>query len=89
MRTKQWRVDIYISEHDDDMTRAEARLVTPDDTQLHAVGTARRNPHDDAVPEIGDELATARALANLAHELLHAAADDIEAITHEHVHIDD
>lgn len=86
--TKQWRVEIYISEHDDDTTRAEARLDTGASTHLNAVGLARRNPRDIGVPEIGDELAAARALAELAHRLLHAAADDIEGMTHEDVHLE-
>jgi hypothetical protein len=34
------------------------------------------------VPEIGDELATARALYDLAQQLLDAATDVIKAITH-------
>jgi len=34
------------------------------------------------VPEIGDELAASRALADLAHQLLDAAATDIEGVTH-------
>lgn len=86
--TKQWTVEIYIAEHDDDTTRAEARLRTGSGSQLNAVGTARRNPRDIGVPEIGDELAAARALAELAHRLLHAAADDIEGMTHEDVHLE-
>lgn len=36
---------------------------------------------------IGDELAVARALADLAHQLLEATAADIEAITHEPAHL--
>jgi uncharacterized protein DUF1876 len=39
------------------------------------------------VPEIGDELAVSRALADLAHQLLDAAAGDIEAITHRPAHL--
>ena len=41
-------------------------------------GRARRNPSDPNVPHIGEELATARALSDLAHRLLDAAADAIE-----------
>jgi hypothetical protein len=41
-------------------------------------GRARRNPTDANVPQIGEELATARALSDLAHKLLDAAADAIE-----------
>ena len=80
--TKRWTVDIFIDEHDDRTTHAEARLHTSDNTHLNAHGTARRNPGDAVVPEIGDELAAARALSELAHLLLHAAAEDIEQITH-------
>ncbi|MEU8223674.1 DUF1876 domain-containing protein [Kribbella sp. NPDC048915] len=82
--TRRWRVDIFVDEYEDErITRAEARLHTNDRTSLVGRGTARRNPADSDVPEIGDELAVARALSDLAHELLHAAATDIEAITHE------
>lgn len=83
---KRWTVDIYIGEHGDErQTRAEARLRTGDRTDLRGVGVARRNPHDREVPEIGDELAVARALDDLAQRLREAAAGDIEQITHEQV----
>jgi hypothetical protein len=86
--SRRWRVDISIDEHDDERTtRAEARLQTNDRTDLVGRGTAHRNPADSDVPEIGDELAVARALSELAHELLHSAASDIEQITHERVHL--
>lgn len=83
--TKRWNVEIQIDEHDDDSTRAEARLQTGDDTRLIGVGVAHRNPDDVNVPEIGDELAAARALADLGDKLLSATADDIEDVTHEPV----
>ena len=84
IHTQRWHVDIALAE-DGDHTRAGAHLHTRDNTSLHSVGRARRSPHDPAVPEIGDELATARALADLAHQLLDAAGADISAITHEDV----
>jgi hypothetical protein len=40
------------------------------------------------LPEIGDELAVARALSDLAHRLLEAAAADIEEFTHKAVRLD-
>ena len=86
--TKRWDLQIFIDEHDDGSTRAEARLRTDADTSLVGVGFARQNPHDTAVPEIGDELAVARALANLGRRLLQATAEDIENVTHETVHLD-
>jgi hypothetical protein len=84
--TKRWGVEIFIDEHGD-TTRAEARLRTRDQTHLTGVGTAKRNPLDVDVPEIGDELAAARALDQLARKLLRAAAEDIEDVTHEPVHL--
>ena len=81
LHVKQWTVEVFISEHEDS-TRVEARLTGQDDTTLVGRGRARLNPHDRNVPEIGDELAVARALADLSHQLLDAAAGDIEDITH-------
>ena len=71
-----WTVEVLIGERDG-QTHAEARLRTRDDTHLSAVGRARCRPTDRDVPEIGAELATARALE--------AAVDDIEGVTHEPV----
>ncbi|MGH8826060.1 MAG: dsRBD fold-containing protein [Jiangellaceae bacterium] len=85
--TTRWTVDIFISE-DEGGTRAEAWLHTGSATHLSATGDARLNPHDADVPEIGAELAVARALAALSNRLLHTAADDIEAVTHEPVHLE-
>ncbi len=86
MHEKRWKIDIAIDEHED-RTRAKARLHNPDETGLVGIGTARLNPADANVPEIGDELAVSRALADLAHRLLDATAQDIEAITHERAHL--
>ncbi|HEY9388501.1 MAG TPA: DUF1876 domain-containing protein [Mycobacteriales bacterium] len=80
---KRWNVDIIIDEHDN-ATRAEARLTPGGGFAMSGHGTARRNPDDLNVPEIGDELAVARALSELSHRLLHAAAHDIEGVTHQH-----
>jgi Domain of unknown function (DUF1876) len=87
MMTKRWTVEIAIDEHEN-RTRAVARLVTADHTNLTGTGTARLNPTDRNVPEIGDELAAARALSELAHRLLHEAATDIESVTAEPVYLD-
>jgi Domain of unknown function (DUF1876) len=83
---KRWTVDIYIDE-DDGRTYAEARLHSEADTQLVGVGRARLNPDDRDIPEIGDELAAARALSDLGHRLLLAAASDIGAVTAEPVEL--
>jgi hypothetical protein len=78
---KRWTVVIDIDEHEG-RTRAVARLHTRDATTIAGVGLARLNPADGDIPEIGDELAAARALSELGHLLLSTAAEDIEAVTH-------
>lgn len=80
-QAKHWTIDVYIDEHEN-RTRATARLHNRDETGLVGEGLARLNPKDTNVPEIGDELATARALSDLAHKLLDATVMDIEAVTH-------
>ena len=83
---RHWTVDVYVGE-DDGQTFAEAAL--NDDVGNHVLGTgrARLSPADINVPEIGEEIAVARALANLGHRLLHTAAGDIESLTHRHVQL--
>ena len=76
----RWSVEIFLSEIDGH-SHAEARLVSGARTPLTATGSAtlsERDPLD--VPEIGYELATARALRSLADKLLRTAAEDVEAI---------
>jgi hypothetical protein len=80
-----WKVDVLLVE-EGDITKADA-VITGGKRDLRATGVARRNPHDASVPEIGDELAVARALSNLAHQLLERSAQDIEAITHKPTHL--
>ncbi|MEU7875894.1 DUF1876 domain-containing protein [Dactylosporangium sp. NPDC049140] len=83
---KQWTVNIFIGEHDG-RTYAEARLHTDDNTHIAGTGEARLHPADKDVPEIGNELAAARALADLGHQLLATTAADIQAISHRPVHL--
>ncbi|MGY1616219.1 DUF1876 domain-containing protein [Geodermatophilus sp. SYSU D00691] len=79
---KTWTVRIDIGEHDG-RTRAVAHLQTRDTEQLAGVGFARLNPADRDVPEIGDEIAVARALSDLGHRLLQAATEDLEQVSGE------
>lgn len=77
-----WSVEIVFRE-DEQRTRADAVLVTPSGRH-HGWGRAKLAPGDPDVPIIGEELAAARALSDLAHQLLHDAADQIEEQTGEH-----
>jgi len=84
--SKSWTVQIDISEHEG-TTRAVAHLANAGRASLSGTGVALLNPSDPDVPEIGDELAAARALSQLAHALLEAAADDISGVLHKPVHL--
>lgn len=74
---KRWTVIVDIDEHDG-RTRAVARLHNRESDRLIGIGTASLNPAERDMPEIGDELATARALSELSHRLVSRAAADIE-----------
>ncbi|QIZ38673.1 DUF1876 domain-containing protein [Saccharopolyspora sp. ASAGF58] len=78
--TEHWSVDIYLTE-EEDRTHAQAQLHTRDATDLRGTGLAKRSPEDVNVPEVGAELAAARALFELAHHLLRAATVDVEQLT--------
>ena len=78
----RWSVSLLITEIDS-QTHAEARLVMPGGDELAGRGEARRNPADREVTVIGEQIAAARALSDLAGKLPQAAAAGIEGITHE------
>jgi hypothetical protein len=84
MSHETWNVHIAIDTRDR-LTRAEARLEGKPDSVLVGEGTARANPNDENVPDIGCELAAARAISELSHQLVHSTIQDIEAHTHERV----
>ena len=77
MPDQSWSVDIAFTE-DAERTRADATLDLASQ-RFHGFGQARRAPSDPNVPVIGQDLAAARALSDLSHQLLHAAAERIEA----------
>jgi hypothetical protein len=83
-RATTWHIEIFLSE-EGDRTRAVAVLRTSAGTELRHEGVAWRNPKDTGVPEIGEELASARALSGLAHDLFEATVSDIEQNVHERV----
>lgn len=82
MTHKTWTVQVSIDEKGDD-TFADAVLTVDNKAEIHGRGTSHRNPTDESVPQIGDELAAARAMSDLAHQLLSTAAGHIESRTHE------
>ena len=70
------QVDLNFTE-DEARTRADAVLELRGE-RFHGFGQAKRAPQDPNVPLVGEELAAARALSDLAHKLLDAAAERIE-----------
>ena len=85
---KEWHVRVSIFESGDD-TSANVVLLTEAPTHLSAHGQSHREVGDTSarVPEIGDEVAVARALRHLADQLLETAAKDIEAVTGKEAHL--
>lgn len=75
-----WAVAVRFTE-DDDHTVALITLTAGTRT-FTARGSARRNPIDPNVPRVGEDLATARALSQLSHELISDAVRQLEAATH-------
>lgn len=77
-----WNVTFEMGE-DDDCCEVTAHL-NAGDRSLSGFGRARRNPTDPSVPQVGEELATARALQDLAHHVLddvHQMIDDMTTST--------
>ena len=74
-----WTIKVSIDEHDG-RTTATARLRGRDQESV-GVGMSRLKTHDRVVAGIGHELVVARALSDLARQLMAAAAHDIEIVT--------
>ncbi len=81
--TKTCHIDVLIEEHEE-RTRAKARLSWGGHKYV-GIGLARLDPADEPVAKIGDELAVARALTDLANQLFAVTSTDIQASTHEPV----
>ncbi|NXY93011.1 DUF1876 domain-containing protein [Streptomyces sp. BR123] len=75
--TGEWKTRVYLFE-EDRTTKVRVELDTGT-TKLTGHGTAHCNPADADVPEIGDELAAARAMEDLSAQLKRLAQGDMEA----------
>jgi hypothetical protein len=71
------RIEISMTE-DADHCEAVAR-VRLREREFSGWGRARRNPSDPEMPVVGEELAVARALSEVSHQLVVAAADSLES----------
>ena len=77
---RKWNIVIDLDEQEN-LIWARAKLFT-NDTELVGVGTAQCPTRLHDVPEIGDELATSRALSDLAHKLFEATVADLDDVLH-------
>jgi len=73
-------------EEDADHTDARATIALRGAT-FTGFGRARRNPADPSMPMVGEELAAARALSDLAHKLVDAAAETISTREGQRAHV--
>ncbi|GHI07063.1 hypothetical protein AQI88_21695 [Streptomyces cellostaticus] len=73
-----WHVELEFQE-DDTQTRAVALVRLPDGTEVKAHGHASRHRVDANQPRVGEEIAGARALNELAMQLLTKAHGEIDA----------
>jgi Domain of unknown function (DUF1876) len=73
---RMWTLSIAFTE-DEDKTRADAFLEAGA-LEIRGWGRARRNPVDPDVPAVGEEIAAARALHDIADKLLDRATHLIE-----------
>lgn len=81
-----WTVDLEF-EQDDDRTACTAVLNGTGAPSARGHGYSKRHPADEPDIRIGEEVAAARAMSNLAHEILEAAATNIESHTHRKAHL--
>ncbi|MGW0880042.1 DUF1876 domain-containing protein [Streptomyces sp. NPDC002671] len=76
-----WHVEMEFIEEDETHTRAVALLRLPDGTEVRAHGHASRHRIDPNQPRVGEEIAGARALNELAMQLLTKAHTEIDAVS--------
>lgn len=90
LTTTTWSVEIQLFEGDED-TSARATLISGQGSDRRRTvtgsGRAHRRDGDTPVAEIGAEIATARALRDLAAKLLDVASEDISAVERKEVHL--
>ncbi|MEU6736282.1 MULTISPECIES: DUF1876 domain-containing protein [Streptomyces] len=72
-----WHVELEFEE-DNHRTRAAALVRLPDGKECRAHGYASRHPSDENQSRVGEEIAGARALNELAMKLLTKAHDEID-----------
>lgn len=84
-----WHVELEFQE-DELHTRAAAMVRLPDGSEIRGHGRATRHHTDSNQPRVGEEIAGARALNELAMELLtkaHTEIDEASGRTSQPIHV--
>jgi len=80
------KMDVWF---DEDELHTEARVTLHlRDYELTGFGRAQRNPHDPNMPAVGEELSVARAMSDLAHQLVDLATYQIEKREGHSIHVE-
>ena len=85
-QTRTLTLNVHLTEKESETT-ADCMLTMDNGAVITAHGMARRNPRDMDVPEIGDEIALARAMSELSHKLLDVAAGELSKMEHRKVRL--
>ncbi|MET9733150.1 DUF1876 domain-containing protein [Streptomyces sp. NPDC006458] len=75
--TVGWHVELEFME-DEQHTKAAAMVRLPDGTEVRGHGHASRHQTDSNQPRVGEEIAGARALDQIARQLLSKAHGEID-----------
>ncbi len=79
--SKRWTITVDIDESTEQRrTSAQALMARDNGDQVTATGLATRFPRDPELPSVGEDLAVARALADLSQQLTDAAYQTIAEI---------
>ena len=73
---RDYMLQIHLKE--DDTTTVVHAVLDVGKDHFASMGKARRNPNDPQIPEIGEELAIARALQDLTWKVMESAQAKIE-----------
>ncbi|MFC5905693.1 DUF1876 domain-containing protein [Streptacidiphilus monticola] len=76
-----WHIEMEFRE-EGAKTAAVALVRLPDGTELRSQGYTSKHPNDPDLPRVGEELAAARALNDLAGQLLAKARGELQEETH-------
>ncbi|WP_415949327.1 DUF1876 domain-containing protein [Streptomyces sp. KLOTTS4A1] len=82
-----WHVEIEFTEDEEGHRTSAAALVRlSDGTEMRARGNAMRHPSDPDQLRVGEEIAGARALMDLASQMLQKAHTEIDEVSGRHSH---